>query len=321
MFIIHVLLSNGCKHLSWQAVAAAAADAVFAEASSSPHCDVSPRSAQRHCISASSQSSLSPRSCEADDIDDTLIDLTSPQMSPLTDFTVTDDGEILFVGPNFTGTRPCDSGTFGEFRKQPHNTVAAADLTVADDQEILLVGHNFTATQPVAGGTKFGQFPAEIGIQSMKNPFLVDILASSRAGNMAVSNGVGLLSVEDQLVECADDGPDTGAALTQSPVSLRTDQSVPSFSTRPLSDRTQTSRSTFCADDVSCESELSAVSAGASRTSMPAADAVSCDIELLSVTTDPLMTLVVSYQLVIQPTLSDGCHRMSVLTRHAHVTY
>ena len=176
---------------------------------------------------------MSPRSRKSDsNEDDVLIDFTIPELShvspPCSDVAVADDGEILLTGPDFTSTRPVDSG--GMCGKLPNHSQPspAFDMIVADDGEILLVGPNYTGTQSFKGGTsrefpwhsqnasnaavdddaeillagpnctlnqhfldggKFGEFPSEIGIRKTVNPFVVDILAMSSCSEATVSNG------------------------------------------------------------------------------------------------------------------------------------
>jgi len=116
---------------------------------------------------ASSSCSLSPQSKQSTDKDDEiLIDFTTPEPSHtsplLCDVAVADDGEILFVGPNFTGTWSfLDGGTFGEF-----------------------------------------PFPMGIQSSTVTNPFLANFLASSNSpGEQAsVTNGVGLPAVNDHTI-------------------------------------------------------------------------------------------------------------------------
>ena len=127
-----------------------------------------------------------------------MIDFATPEplhlSPPVCDVSVADDGEILFVGPNFAGTQPPDDGTFRDFSNKAQASPPASNVAVTNDGEILFVGPNFASTWPFLDGGTFGEFPAEMGIRSMTtmNPFLADILASSNgsAEQVIVTNGI-----------------------------------------------------------------------------------------------------------------------------------
>lgn len=161
---------------------------------------------------------------------------------PASDTALTDDVEILLTGPNETSTWPSNGRTVGEIPEHTHTTPTVADTAAGDDKEILLVGPNFTATQPLLHGGKFGEFSLEC-TRLATNPFLVDILASSSAGNAVTSNGIGLSMAESSLPHDRDGlipvNTDTGTelALKRSPFAGREcsplfDQCETSFTTR-----------------------------------------------------------------------------------------
>ena len=174
-----------------------------------------------------------------------------------------DDGEILLIGPNYSGTWPSNSGTFGEFPEHSHTIPPVSATGAADDGEILLVGPNFTGTRLFLDGGKFGEFPSEIGIQSTTNPFLEDILASSGANSATASNGVGgqlLHGIDDDMLTPS---PDTGTGtavgqplFTTRELSPLFDESETSFTTRRSADMTSP-LSSFRPRDVTNDSSLS----------------------------------------------------------------
>ena len=96
-------------------------------------------------------SPTSKRSSDKEE-DEILIDFATPEpshISPpplLSDIAVTDDGEILFVGPDCAGTQAADDGKFWKFPTQSQTSPRASDLAVGDDGGIFVVGPDFAGT-------------------------------------------------------------------------------------------------------------------------------------------------------------------------------
>jgi len=242
---------------------------------------------------ASSSCSLSPRSKQSSDKEDeVLIDFTTPETphsSPAAcDVAVADDGEILFVGPDFAGIRPADDGMFGNFAMQSRTSPPASDVAVADDGEILLVGPNFPGTWSFLDGGTFGEFPSDIGARSKTNPFLADIFASSSGGcggQAAVTNGS---VVNDEPLSAA--GRDTG--ISRPPV-LIVGGGLPS-----LSDQSETQSP--CSLDVrSCLSSDSILLHPLTVSVSPSRSPVVCETNIdhpASLSSSPVTFVVSSWQ-------------------------
>jgi len=98
---------------------------------------------------------LSPASKQSSDKeeDEILIDFATPEpshISPpplLSDIAVTDDGEILFAGPDCAGTQPPDDGKIWKFPTQLQTSPRSSDVAVGDDGGIFFVGPDFAGTE------------------------------------------------------------------------------------------------------------------------------------------------------------------------------